>query len=229
MISGTGKLPGRAFTGLLLAALSCSSQSLNSPFIHPFTGDSITAGTTYNITWTVILGARVNIQIKNTYSPISTFFNGSNCPGDLTNFQCSQIATDVQNSGVYQWAVPSNAPSSGFYTFDLYVSNGGLSGTTHYTTGNFFISQPQSGSGASATGNSLPDTSTSSSSRVSSTSTSSQKLASPISTGSVSTSSGTVGPVGKPLDNDAEITSSHVRRQKAKPRSRRSGGGNYNR
>src|SRR5579859_1307214 len=90
---------------ILLVTAICSAQSLNSPFIHPFTGDSITAGTTYNITWTVIIGPLVSIQIKNTYTPISTYFNGSNCPGDLVNFRCSQIATDSQNLGVWQWSV----------------------------------------------------------------------------------------------------------------------------
>jgi hypothetical protein len=134
---------------LLVLAFASVCYSQSSPFLTPFTGDTITAGTTYNITWTVILGSFVNIQIKNQYSAISTYFNGSNCPNSLTDFGCSQIATNIENSGIYSWAVPANAPSSGFYTLDLSVSNGGLSGSTDYTTGEFFISQ--SGSGGTGT------------------------------------------------------------------------------
>lgn len=189
-------LSTRTLVALFVTALS-SAQSLNSPFIHPFTGDTVTAGTNYNITWSVIIGPLVSIQIKNTYTPIATFFNGSNCPGDLVNFRCSQIATDIQNLGVWQWSVPANAPSSGFYTLDLYVSNGGLSttGTTHYTTGNFFISQPSSG--GTGSGSYSSDTSSSSSTRTIVGTSATQRTSPTSSSGFIANASGTVSTIGK--------------------------------
>ena len=193
------KLPVRTLQlVVLLCTVLCSSQSLNSPFIQPLTGDTITSGTTYNITWTVITGSSLlNIEIKNTYNPISTYFNGSNCPGDLTDFQCSLIATNVQNLGVYQWLVPVGAPSSGFYTLDIYGSDGGLSGSTHYTTGEFFISQSRSGSSASATGDFFDYGSVATSSTVSSTASHTHKASAATSTGTVTTgANGTASTTG---------------------------------
>lgn len=74
------------------------------------------------------------------------------------------------------------------------MSNGGLSGSTHYTTGEFFISQP--GSGGTNTG---PDVTgvgyvtTDSSSSVSATSSVTRRVVTPVATTSVGTTGTATG------------------------------------
>ena len=123
---------------LLLTAITIRAQDDN-PISRPREGETITAGTVYNITWTPTRGDLINIEIWNSFS-LSSSFNGSNCHFDDFNVDCSGLIENITNSGSFLWNVPANAPVANNYFLDIYVPDAGVDGPFYFMTGNFSIS-----------------------------------------------------------------------------------------
>jgi hypothetical protein len=129
----------RAFWVLLFSIACRSSAQLDSnPISHPKEGEIITAGSTYNITWTPNQGVIISIELWNGF-PIASYFNGANCYIDQFVSTCSELFSNVSNTGSMQWHVPANAPTSDQYYFDIYVPDPAQGGPFYYVTGNFTI------------------------------------------------------------------------------------------
>lgn len=122
---------------LLSNASQSSAQQASNPILNPKDGEIIAAGSTYNITWTPNQGVIVSIEIWNAFS-IASFFNGANCDTEFVS-TCSQLFSNITNTGSIIWHVPANAPISDGYYLDIYVPNPGQGGPYYYMTGNFSI------------------------------------------------------------------------------------------
>ena len=148
----------RAALVFLLSIASSLAQPYNNPIIRPRAGETIDAGTNYTITWNANTGTAVSLELWNSF-PIFSYFNGS-CIDDEDNPSCSLIFYDVTNSGEWVWQVPSDAPTSNEYFFDIYVPDPGIEGPYYYMTGNFTILNKGTSTGSTTSSASAGVTST---------------------------------------------------------------------
>lgn len=137
---------GLAF--LLTTAQTIRAQNQN-PITRPVGGETITAGTEYNITWTPTQGNLISIEIWNEIS-LASSFNGINCHYDDYNVDCSILIENITNSGSYLWHVPANAPVANNYFLDIFVPDAGIDGPFYFMTNNFSISNAGSPTGTFA-------------------------------------------------------------------------------
>ncbi|KAF2491929.1 hypothetical protein BU16DRAFT_541875 [Lophium mytilinum] len=80
------------------------------PISKPTAGEVLVAGTSYTIEWKPDIGSTVELQLwDDTYLGYSREF-GDLCYNYLINPFCGQIATNVSNTGKYEWHIPH--PSS---------------------------------------------------------------------------------------------------------------------
>lgn len=128
---------------LVVALLFVCAQRIraqdDNPISRPQGGETITAGTEYNITWTPTRGNIVSIEIWNEIS-LASSFNGINCHYDDYNVDCSLLIENITNSGSYLWHVPANAPVANNYFLDIFVPDAGFDGPFYFMTNNFSIS-----------------------------------------------------------------------------------------
>ena len=140
----------RFVIAFLVTAQTIRAQDDN-PIINPQGGDTITAGTVYNITWTPTRGNIVSIEIWNEIS-LRSSFNGTNCHYDGFDVDCSLLIDNTTNSGSWLWHIPANAPVAGNYFLDIFVSDAGSDGPYYFMTNNFSISDVGSPPSGTATG-----------------------------------------------------------------------------
>jgi hypothetical protein len=145
-----------------------TAQLEDNPISHPKQGEIIAAGSIYTITWTPNKGVIVSIELYNGFS-IASSFNGANCYINEFVPTCSELFSNVTNTGSMVWHVPTNAPISDQYYLDIYVPNPGVGGPFYYMTGNFSI---RPASMIPSTTTQIPTISLSSSTRAASSSTS---------------------------------------------------------
>jgi hypothetical protein len=147
---------GRLVIAFLLVTAQTIRAQDDNPITTPQGGDTITAGTVYNITWTPTRGNIVSIEIWNEIS-LRSSFNGTNCHYDGFDVDCSLLVDNITNSGSWLWYVPANAPVANNYFLDIFVSDAGFDGPYYFMTNNFSISDV--GSPTSTATNSPPATS----------------------------------------------------------------------
>ena len=72
--------------------------------LRPSSGETITAGSPYTITWTDIIGSEVQLNLEDKVGNAELF--GQLCDGWLINEYCGKLNNETQNTGSWVWDVP---------------------------------------------------------------------------------------------------------------------------
>ncbi|KAK6541021.1 hypothetical protein TWF694_008401 [Orbilia ellipsospora] len=116
---------------------------------EPVAGAVISAGSTYDIKWTNVMGATVTLVLmdgpENSLMPVAT------------------IVAGIPNSGEYPWSVPTDIPASGTYAIRIQYDNNpsNWNYSDRFTFMSSFVSSSSSSASSSATSTSSAATSTS--------------------------------------------------------------------
>ncbi|KAF2815949.1 uncharacterized protein BDZ99DRAFT_565845 [Mytilinidion resinicola] len=95
----------RLYASFIILTSHLAISEFNS-ISKPTAGEVLVAGTTYTIEWKPDIGSTVELQLwDDTYYGYSRAF-GDLCYNYLFNPFCGQIATNVSNTGKYEWHIP---------------------------------------------------------------------------------------------------------------------------
>jgi len=97
------------------------------PIYQPRTGETVTAGTTYDIMWTPTSGNPISIELWFNNPPANANLS-SECGGFAGFNGCTDLLETIvdttSNAGHFTWFIPVNLPTGNSYFLDLFEPGG---------------------------------------------------------------------------------------------------------